>query len=59
MSEVVDTKKTGDGGVDLFAIRRGIDEIAGADYVKYRIQAKRYSPSITITPEKVDTLRSN
>ena len=59
LSEVAITKKSGDGGIDLFAIRKGIDEIAGADYVKYRIQAKRYSPSITVTPEKIDALRGN
>ncbi len=59
LSEVAVTKKTGDGGIDLFAVRKGIDEIAGADYVKYRIQAKRYSPSITVTPEKIDALRGN
>ena len=40
LSEVVVTKRSGDDGVDLFAVRKGIDEIAGADYVKYKIQAK-------------------
>lgn len=59
LSEVVVTKKSGDGGVDLIAVRKGIDEIAGADYVKYRIQAKRYSPPITVSPEKIDALRGN
>ena len=59
LSEVAVTKKTGDGGVDLFAVRNGIDEIAGADFVKYRIQSKRYSPSVTVSPEKIDALRGN
>lgn len=59
LSEVVVTKKTGDGGIDLFATRKGIDEIAGADYVNYKIQAKKYTPKSVIPPEKIDALRGN
>lgn len=59
LSEVFVTKKTGDGGVDLTAVKEGLAEINNADSVKYKIQAKRYSPSITLSPEKIDALRGN
>lgn len=59
LSEVFVTKKSGDGGVDLTAIKEGLAEINNVDSVKYRIQAKRYSPSTTISPEKIDALRGN
>ena len=45
LSEVVVTKKTGDGGIDLEAVKEGLFEINNVDSVKYRIQAKRISPS--------------
>jgi len=59
LSEVFVTKKTGDGGVDFSAVKEGLAEINNVDSVKYRIQAKRYSPSTTISPEKIDALRGN
>lgn len=59
LSEVFITKKTGDGGVDLTAIKDGLAEINNVDNVKYRIQAKRCSPTTTIAPEKIDALRGN
>lgn len=59
LTEVVVTKKSGDDGIDLFAVRKGIDEIAGNDYVKYKIQAKKYLPSKSVPPEKIDALRGN
>lgn len=59
LSEVFVTKKTGDGGVDLTAVKEGLAEINNVDSVKYRIQAKRYSPSTTVSPEKIDALRGN
>lgn len=59
LSEVFVTKKTGDGGVDLTAVKEGLAEINNVDSVKYRIQAKRYSPTTTISPEKIDALRGN
>ena len=57
LSEVVVTKKTGDDGVDLTAVKEGLAEINNVDSVKYRIQAKRFAPSSTIAPEKIDALR--
>lgn len=59
LSEVVVTKKIGDGGVDLMAIKTGLAEINNMDSVKYRVQAKRNDPSSTIAPEKIDALRGN
>ena len=59
LSEVIVTKKTNDGGVDLTAIKYGLQEINNADSVKYRVQAKRYVPTSTIAPEKIDALRGN
>ena len=59
LSEVVVTKKTGDEGVDLTAVKEGLAEINNVDSVKYRIQAKRFAPSSTIAPEKIDALRGN
>ena len=57
--EVFVTKKTGDGGIDLIAVKNGLAEIDNADSVKYRVQAKRNSPKNTIPPEKIDALRGN
>ena len=59
LSEVVVTKKTNDGGVDLTAVKNGLQEINNVDSVKYRVQAKRNKPSATIAPEKIDALRGN
>ncbi len=59
LSEVFVTKKTGDDGVDLTAVKEGLSEINNVDSVKYRVQAKRYSPASTISPEKIDALRGN
>ena len=59
LTEVFVTKKTGDGGVDLTAVKEGISEINNVDRVKYRIQAKRNAPNSRISPEKIDALRGN
>lgn len=59
LSEVVVTKKTKDGGVDLTAVKEGLSEINNADSVNYRIQAKRNAPNSIISPEKIDALRGN
>lgn len=57
--EVFVTNKTRDGGVDLTAVKEGLAEINNTDSVKYKIQAKRYNPAVTISPEKIDALRGN
>lgn len=57
LSEVEVTKKTGDGGIDLKAVKNGLVELNGNDVVKYKVQAKRYKPGKPIAPEKIDALR--
>lgn len=59
LTEVFVTKKTGDDGIDLTAVKEGLSEINNVDNVKYKIQAKRYAPTTTISPEKIDALRGN
>lgn len=59
LSEVKVTQKTRDGGVDLTAVKTGLQEINNADSVIYKVQAKRNNPSTTISPEKIDALRGN
>lgn len=53
------TEKSGDGGVDLTAIKPGLVELDGNDVANYKIQARRYDPNKTINPEKIDALRGN
>lgn len=43
----------------MIAVKEGLTKINNVDSVKYRIQAKRYSPSTTVSPEKIDALRGN
>ena len=59
LTEVVVRPKSRDGGIDLEGIMTGISELYGDDKIKYQIQAKRYNPSTTISPEKIDALRGN
>lgn len=59
LSEVVVTRKTGDGGVDLWGVKAGLEELDGNDNVQYKVQAKRNNPSSIIAPEKIDALRGN
>ncbi len=59
LTEVVVTKKTGDGGIDLLGVKNGLDQLDGSDNVQYKIQAKRNKPSSVISPEKIDALRGN
>ena len=59
LTEVVVTKKTGDGGIDLLGVKPGLDQLDGNDNVQYKIQAKRYKPETIIPPEKIDALRGN
>ena len=57
LSEVEVTSKSGDGGIDLKAVKNGLVELNNNDFVKYKVQAKRYKPSTTMPPEKIDALR--
>lgn len=40
--EIEVTRRTRDGGVDLVAVRNGIDDFSSIDKINYYIQAKRY-----------------
>ncbi len=57
LDEVVVTRRSSDGGIDLEAIRYGVGGLAGADSVEYYVQAKRNKPGTTIPIEKVRALR--
>lgn len=57
LSEVQVTKKTGDGGIDLLGVLKGV--IDGEDDTSYRIQAKRYKPTNNVPPKEIDALRGN
>lgn len=55
-TEVVVTKRSGDGGIDLSAVRTTVGVFGNENYF---IQAKRYKPSSTISPEKIRALRGS
>lgn len=55
LEEVVVTQPSRDGGIDLTAIRNGIGDLDGQDYIKYCVQAKRYKPSSNIS---IDTVKA-
>lgn len=57
LDEIEVTQKSGDGGVDLKAIKKGIDELTELDSIKYYIQAKRYKPNSNVSIESVRALR--
>lgn len=55
LDEVVVTQRSRDGGIDLIAVRNGIGDLNGQDYIKYCVQAKRYKPSSNIS---IDTVKA-
>lgn len=57
LEEVFITKKSRDGGIDLTAVRKGIGGLSNAVDETFTIQAKRYSPDSTVSPEKIRALR--
>ncbi|WP_405384038.1 restriction endonuclease [Phascolarctobacterium sp.] len=59
LEEVFVTKKSGDGGIDLTAVRKGIGGLSNSVDELFYIQAKRYSPETTISPEKIRALRGS
>jgi len=56
--EVVVTRATKDGGIDLTAIRKGFDKL-GSDTNNYYIQAKKYKLSNKINRGEVSQLRGS
>ena len=59
LEEVYVTRSTGDGGIDLTAVRKGIGGFSQSVDEQYYIQAKRYSPESTVLPEKIRALRGS
>ena len=59
LEEVFVTQKSGDGGIDLTAVRKGIGGLSNAVDEPFYIQAKRYCPSSNISPEKIRALRGS
>lgn len=59
LEEVFVTRKSGDGGIDLTAVRKGIGGLSNAVDESFYIQAKRYSPAATVSPEKIRALRGS
>ena len=56
LDEVVVTQRSRDGGIDLTAVRNGIGDLGGQDFIRYCIQAKKYKPSNTINIKDVREL---
>lgn len=57
LDEIEVTQKSRDNGVDLKAVKNGIDELSDLDEVKYYIQAKRYKPGSSVSIKDVRELR--
>lgn len=57
LDEIEVTKKSRDNGIDLKAVKNGIDELSDLDEVKYYIQAKRYRPGSSVSIKDVRELR--
>ena len=59
LEEVFVTRKSGDGGIDLTAVRKGVGGLSNAVDEPFYIQAKRYPPTDTVAPEKIRALRGS
>ena len=55
LDDVTVTDRTRDGGIDLTALRRGVEGLSSMDEVQYVAQAKRYKPD---TPAKLVDIRA-
>ena len=44
LDEIEVTQRSRDGGIDLIALRNGVDDYSNADAINYYIQAKKYKP---------------
>ncbi len=58
LDEVVVTRRSSDGGIDLEAVRYGVGGFAGADAVDYFVQAKRNKPGTTFLLKKLEHLEA-
>ena len=59
LDEVVVTRRSGDGGIDLTAVRKGLGGVANAVDQPYFIQAKRYVPDRCVPPKFIRELRGS
>ncbi len=57
LDEVTVTKRARDGGIDLTAIRPGIGNFSDSDTIHYYIQAKRFSPSSSVSVKQIRELK--
>jgi len=57
LDEIEVTQSSNDGGIDLKATKKGIDELTDVDSIKYYVQAKRYRPNTNVSIESVRALR--
>lgn len=57
LEDVTVTSKTADGGIDVIAVRRGVDGLSNVDEIKYVVQAKRYKPGKPVSIVDVRALR--
>ena len=59
LEEIVVTRRSGDGGLDLTAVRKGIGCLSYAVDQPYYIQAKRYAPERNAPPKDIRELRGS
>ena len=57
LEEVVVTKRSRDGGIDLKAMRKGFGGFSETDSTWYYIQAKKYNPNTSIPSPKIRELK--
>lgn len=57
LDEVSVTKRARDGGIDLTAMRPGIGNFSESDTIHYYIQAKRFSPSSSVSVKQIRELK--
>ena len=55
LDDLTVTRRTRDGGIDLTALRRGVEGLSSMDEVQYVAQAKRSKPD---TPAKLVDIRA-
>ena len=59
LEEIVVTRRSGDGGIDLTAVRKGVGGLSNSIDQPYFIQAKRYAPGRCVSPGLIRALRGS
>ena len=57
LEDVTVTARSGDGGLDVLATRRGVEGLSAVDELRYVVQAKRYKPTSSVPVVHVRALR--